>query len=1312
MENPETLEIENKEKLENENEIPEESKNKITDILNIIKTDQISNEVNPQRLYELYYYLNEISQRNYKQSPEISNLFENNFIYLFRTLLLQEKGIKIIILKILRNNIQIYPPFTEKLLDAIYPIAICKILEEFKKSTFEERYECLKLMNIWLKYSDKNFPLIFCQAVAAMSRSDELFKKGCIEFLRNLGVIRPDLCSTVGGFRILINSLLDENYEDISNNIFNSLLYIINTPNKRKYFNGFNDLYKIFSVFTKSDFCVDVQNEGKENTNLNNKQLAEKEEEKNKLNSQLQISKKIIKKLLNTWPGYSLIMGDYMSMGSIIRALNTDTNITIKTAILQMLKEIVEDGYNYLDNFTSISSPSKDRFYANKVFFAYILQGLQDNNLYESLIKFIEEDNNSPMSEYAHKLALKYTILYSKLSNNDLQLPFLNEKIEKQKVIDEMNMGINLGMNMNLNLGLNGLNQGDNKYNEIDEEVANMKVKIMHLLDQTFYHFNCKDNASINIDTLSSEVIIAVHSCLYIQNIKKYENQYYIDSCKKELFSKDDESYNLALKNSKILETREFPTLEWKHIDTILDIVDTRRELVMDLHKQKFFKKILFNFMPSKNLLVKQPWQVNNFSYCAIGNKMFKLLSTYSELSTILDSFPEDFLLKKGTTWLEDVTQCLESLVSKNGGDEKEQPFTLRKTYHSLSRNIFSFIGILSQTTQGDEYLLKKNFYALLDKFVINSNSLDYLLTIIIDNLNFNSKNVANWVIRLIKEGSERIKRYIFDHIRCLIKYGKDIKIDIETMINCLDKNQKECNEVIIDILKILVLEGRNIDLIVHNKALIEKTYEVDKSFMYILMRNQKAFDSMSEYIDNEIKEINVEKIVNDYSNELKQSMSEVFADSDDNDSKYYLKINLTKIENQYENYNEYYFLKQLPFNIHLFLSDDKNPEKKEETILITYMEYHSNNNIQLYGSPLDTNNISIDPRKNVISIKLGLGNNIIENKTCKSSIDPKKVGVIFNTNDMSNLVDTTNSLEKKDVFTLCKEGISVVFKKNKKENNSYILDKVVIGVKINPSISKSVQTPINIITELNNNRNGYGKLIESKIVEKLLEYLNIENLDKRNNKIKSALWILAKLLVKNNQGESIESNYKIIKKIIDFNQECNDFAMKGTISYILSYISQNKSLKNILETYDYSYFFNTDICYPNDIREIYLDSRPNYINRKLNEEVDKINKLITLTGTSEEIYNNISCLINNISFKQAITDLEETNKNNSQNFFELNLFIKVYIVLSKYKFKQSARRSILHYIEKSINSNEFAEETNKIFKNVGQDVLTGHQLE
>jgi ribosomal protein L22 len=169
---------------------------------------------------------------------------------------------------------------------------------------------------------------------------------------------------------------------------------------------------------------------------------------------------------------------------------------------------------------------------------------------------------------------------------------------------------------------------------------------------------------------------------------------------------------------------------------------------------------------------------------------------------------------------------------------------------------------------------------------------------------------------------------------------------------------------------------------------------------------------------------------------------------------------------------------------------------------------------------------------------------------------------------------------------------------------------------------------------------------------------------------------------------------------------------LKGTIAYILSYISQNKNIKNILESNNYSYFFNTDICYPNDIREIYLNSKPNYINRKINEEADKISKLINLPAPIEEIYNNLLCLINGISFRQAMNELDETSKNKPKNFFDVNLLIKVYIILSKYKYKQLARRSILSYLEKAINSNDFAKDANKILKMVGNDVLTAHHLE
>jgi len=238
----------------------------------------------------------------------------------------------------------------------MFPIAICKILEDYKSKNFDEKYECLKLIHSWLKLSDTNFPLIFCQGIASMSKSDEVFKKGCIEFLRSLGVIRPDLCSSVGGFKILINSLLDINNYDIQDNIFYSLLFVINCPNKRKYFNGFDDFYKIFSVFTKSDFCEEVfiiEKSSLGNSNL--KQSAEREEEKNKLNSQLHISKKLIKKMLKAWPGFSLIMGDNMSLGSMIQSLNTDINSTIKSSKLHLLKEILDAN----DSSSSVICSSK-----------------------------------------------------------------------------------------------------------------------------------------------------------------------------------------------------------------------------------------------------------------------------------------------------------------------------------------------------------------------------------------------------------------------------------------------------------------------------------------------------------------------------------------------------------------------------------------------------------------------------------------------------------------------------------------------------------------------------------------------------------------------------------------------------------------------------------------------------------------------------------------------------------------------------------------------------------------------------------------
>ena len=1197
--------------------------------------------------------------------------------------------------------------FTEKLIKKMFPIAICKVFEEFKHNAFEERFECLKLINTWLHKSPDNFPLIICQGVASMAKSDELFKKGCIEFLRNIAIKKPYFCSIVGGFRLLITNLLDENFLDISDNIIFTLLYIMNTPSKRKYFNGFEDFYKIFAIFTKSDFTLKDKDKPDEGSN----------EERNKLDVQLELSKRIIEKLLKTWPGYSLIMGDSMAMGSIIESLNTDTSLSIKKNVLDMVKDIIENDYIIIDNFTTLSSNSKDEFYINKIYLAYILQGLQNNNLYESLIKFIEKDN-SPLIEYANKIALKFTILYSKLSNSDLQLPFLNKKITKQKqseitnnnkAIQNENNSFLQGMNNNNNNNItnqnhflsiqNNTTQQQTKKEVLENELISTKVKIMNLLDQTFYHFNCKDFVNIEISDLSTEIVYALNSIVNTQNIKKYNNQYSIESSKKELYNIDNESFQLILKNSKILDYKEFKSWDWKYIDEILDIIETRKDLIMDLYRQKFFKRLLYCFMPSKNQFVKLPWTTDQFIYASIGTKLFKLLAQSQEGITILDTSPEEYLFQKSLTWYEDLYQCLENLIKNN--DNKEQPFTIKRLYRSMSKHIFNFLGVLSHTAQGETYLETKGFYKLISKFISNSNY-DYILINLIDNLNFNSKNFISFIIEILNSGSNKIKRYVFEHMKCLLIFGKDIMCNVKLLINSLSKGNNEVNYVIISILKSLIQEGKHIDeLSLNDKKnnIVSTLSSINKEIIYLMMRNKEMMPYLDEFIKEELKNLNMKQIVNDYAVKLEENMNEIFNYEDTRNDSHYLNIYLPKIENQYENYTELFWLKQLPFCVNVTVSET---HKNEQYLLTTYLEYFNEKKLIIYATPQDTKQIHIKTNENQLKFYCMLGEHYIDTK-CKVINYTYSLTFDKNEYDKYKEVKVNNNLYHR----IEKEGVSILLQPLSEGNNTsrqYILYAVYFSIRIRPEKKQFLKTPINILTELANSESGIETLINLNIIDFLFSYLD-NNTSISSKEIKSALWILAKIIMKETTGDILENKYQIINKITTFNQNCEDYAMKGTICYIMCYISQNKNLKHRIEkTYDF--FFNTDICIPKNLNDIYINSRHSYENKKLKEDSEKINKQIILTDKSNEIFSNVTSLINNISYKQAYEKLNEMVKTDAKAFNDPNLFIKIYAMLSRYKCRQNLRRFIMILFENAIASPEIYETVVKTMEDIGKDLF------
>ena len=1271
---------------ENPEQVLEKYKKSITQNLLTIQDEYKANLILPNTVNELNMCLIELKSRKIK-TDFIDNQITNEHLYVL-LFLLQEEGTRAMALKIIKNMIEIHPPFTKKLLEKFFPLVLCKILEDFKSKNFNDRYECLKLINTWFKLSNNNFPLIFCQGIASMSKNDEVFKKGCLEFLRILSIIRPDLCSSVGGFKILINSLLDINNYDIQDYILYSLLYVINSPNKRKYFNGFDDFYKIFSVFTKSDFTN--KNNPKDKTNNKNNDPNALENEKNRI----ELSKNIIKKLLKTWTGYLLIMGDYMALGSVIEALNTDTDDLIKSTVLNMFNEILNEEYDYIDNFINISTSSRDYFYTNKIFFAYIFQGLEENNFYGNIMKFIENGNKT-YNDFAHNLALKYIILYSKISKTYLKLPFLKEKLRND--IEQMNQD---NIDNNKNIYQKEMDLWENQYNKINEE---------DLLDQTFYHFLSKDLSSINVKNLSTEVILALHSLIVdFQSNKKYTNQYSIESCKKELYSFDEKSLNKLVTHSKVLDTKEYIKWDWGYIDSILEIIENKK-LIAD--KQLFLKRLLNFYTPSKNEFVNNAWksgkseqnkeyQIDSFSYGSIGNKLFNILA----------SCPEGIIvLKNKDDYVEDVINCLKNCI--NEGKKGAPVFNIDNIYGKMSRHIFTFMGILSSTLYGDEYLNEKGFYTMLDKFVENNNKYDYLLTTIIDNINFNSKNANEWITKLIKQGSSQIKRYIFDHIRCIFQLKKELTCDINLLLNSLSIDKDNCNNVIISILTSLLVKDNNNYEINLTPELIEKISKIDKKLLFIMMRNQDCFEIMEDFIQKEIKDINVDSLVESYGNYLEDSAIKIINSKgeDNKDYNVFLTITLSQIEEQYNKIHEFFVLKQLPFYLIILIKDKETKNIKERYILNSYMEYFSNDKIILSGKQRDTiKQKNIDFGNSIINILWKLGDVNID-RMGKYTENIEELLISFGDNEFyqRNKVE-----ENPGLIQLVKDGVTLILNEDENNKGTYSIFSISCNIKIKPQTKQYFKTPINILTELPNNEKGTETLINIGAIEKLLSYFdNSKKEDKDIKNIKSALWILAKILIRDESGK-IERKYQVIQKILKFNEECSDYGMKGNIVYILCFISQKASIKEYLKANGYSYFFNTDICYPNDMKKLYIDNSTTYDNNKIKKDSDIINKKITLCKESETIYNNITNLINNIWSKNASLELDDTFKREQHLFNDPNLLIKIYSALSRHKFKQPVRRKILQYFDNCFSSPEIIDNASKILNELGEDLLLSHEME
>ena len=1278
----------------------EQIENNIKEDLSNIKSNYQKKIIVPLNLYDLNDHLMEFLNYKTDKINNITDLITIDYLFFFRTALINSNSLRILILQILRNCIKINPLFTNKILDAMIPILFCKYFEDLTLP-FEERYYYLKIGQIWLKLSDANFPIIFLQSIAIIAKSDNIFKIGCIEFLRMTSILRPDLVSTVGGFSILINSFIDQNLpKDLKNKIIVSIMYILNTPNKRKYFNGLGDFYKIFSIFTKSDFSSGT------NIDTNNsKQLEEIMKENEKLGTILNATVPIIVKFLFTWPGYFYIMRNKLIINSFLVPLNNDVNILIKKAILNLFKQMLDKFINIYDNFNKISSEDRDIYYINKIYIAFIIQEFFSNNLNDHFMKFIEEVDSDELRNYALKIFYKFNILFAKILNNDLRSSFTNNKIEKLKWFEESDEEINIPERELEKTNVYNNDHIIDYLSNVEKHKAPIQIKIMNILDTVFHHLECRDTPFLTPETISSEIIIAMNSMMNLDYIKKYDNQYAIETAKEEIYSKDDE-YIQIVKNSKILDLKECQQWDWTQIDSLLDIIEVKKELLTELNRQKIFKKLLYAYSPSKNLIVKMPWKVNNFFYGAIGNKLFKILSNNQEGIEILDSPNEDTIFLKANSWIKDVMQCLDDIHEKI--ENEENPFHISKINNTLSRNIFIFIGIISNSKLGDDYLNKQGFYTLLNKFIsVKCYKFDYLLTLIIDNINLNSKHTSNWVQKILENGNNDIKRYLLNQIRCLLTFGKEVIIDIKFLLNILSPDFQDIDKKIVSIIYILIKKGKVSYPIFKEKSILEKISQADKKLLYILMRDEKIYSFLIDIIKKEAEKTDICKLVEEYEVIMKSSLKDIFDLSEERSKKFYLTINLSEINDKYSYYYEYFWIKQLPLNVVVQKIEDNF--KRVEFQINNYLEYNIDENIiKMVCKVPENQKISIDNNTG-IQIICFLGR-LSLNKNCNVINNASNFLALSYKDILKNIVPYRNI---KNIFLLKKDGINIIL--TRPENSIvFYLDKIFFNIQILPNSIQGLKTPVNLITELINSEKGYEIIEQKEFIEKLLLYLdNVspDYIDKNSNKIKSALYILSKILI-NKNAKYLDDKYEIIKKMCNFFDKCDDYSMKGTLAYITSFIALNDKLNLDMINSRSLYFSNTTICYPKDSISFNADLSIDYENKILEDEMNLIESEIILNENAEIIYDYTTNLINNITSKESVDYLQKCFRNGENCLKDVNLYIKIFAILSIFKFKKEARKIIMNLFHICIFSNEISLDAMSILKNIDDDLFNSHQLE
>lgn len=540
----------------------------------------------------------------------------------------------------------------------------------------------------------------------------ESFKNACLETICEITLLNPELICHSGGFKLIINSILDKPVE-IGSTCLMIVLKLLDFENSRKFVrNGF-DLDSLISIYSN---LSDHDDE----TNLDNNSTRIRKTS----NYKLQKISFLISTLLKNFNGIiAYLINDFTSIKNLLMNLQKK-NTKVRESILDLLldalmiqsfpwlknspigdsimryNELFNDGYQFKFEFKPIDDEfSKNILHHHQGLLTLILI---KNGIFKHLTQIIEENRgiDIPSRSIEHKRAtMLLTNLYA-MANNYLPAELIGEKL--------------LLPDLSLCASFEIFNETRHEFRPTPEYNQHVKSSIKQLNIQAKYNI-------------------------------------------------DDNTFKTMVSNSKILAVKEFEDWNWQLLLTLIQgpLGNPKRFDEVLEKVPKFFKRLLSFYRPFKYRFstVSLTKDKNSFKYINIGCQLIEL---FLSLDNGIKYLSKSKLLPQ-------ISEIVAQIDPFSGITSKDPILSEKRLETTASVGYLRFIGVLSSHSLGIRMLEQWQFFTLFLNIISSSTESEtnnlFILTIFkyadfsIDSPFRNTLEMA------IRVSNFKIRNYLLKHV-------------------------------------------------------------------------------------------------------------------------------------------------------------------------------------------------------------------------------------------------------------------------------------------------------------------------------------------------------------------------------------------------------------------------------------------------------------------------------------------------------------------------------------------------------------------